>query len=152
MSSSGSTDDTRSDVSSWSSILTLIVFFLTSKILTPTVDLHSAEWSGHIIDIIIIFPSSIPIPSILIRLIHDALVSLRIIPPSSDSSRLHRRYFRVNFITVPLISVLVLLACGAIDGTTVRRGIIGADGVQPINIMALFISLVSFALSLRTLH
>ena len=41
-----------------------------------------------------------------------------------------------------MISVMILLAVKAINGTVLKRGIIGADGVEPISIMALFISLV----------
>ncbi len=41
-----------------------------------------------------------------------------------------------------MIAVLLLLATKAINGIVLRRGILGADGIQPINIMALFISLV----------
>jgi len=44
---------------------------------------------------------------------------------------------------MPLLSVLLLLALKVIHRADVRNGIIGADGVKPINIMALFISLVS---------
>jgi hypothetical protein len=40
------------------------------------------------------------------------------------------------------MAVLLLLATRAINSSVLRRGILGADGVQPINIMALFISLV----------
>jgi len=39
--------------------------------------------------------------------------------------------------------VLLLLALKVIRRADVRNGIIGADGVKPINIMTLFISLVS---------
>ena len=49
----------------------------------------------------------------------------------------------MNYITVPLFAVLLLLATRSIDGTVIKRGIVGADGVKPLNIMALFISLVS---------
>jgi hypothetical protein len=41
-----------------------------------------------------------------------------------------------------MVSVLLLLAVKAINSTVLKRGIIGADGVEPISIMALFISLV----------
>ena len=41
-----------------------------------------------------------------------------------------------------MIAVLLLLATKAINGTVLRYGILGTDGIQPINIMALFISLV----------
>ena len=65
---------------------------------------------------------------------------LRIAP--ERCTPLKRRYLPLNFITVPLISVLILLACGAFDGQTVRDGVVGTGGVRPLNIMALFISLV----------
>ena len=62
---------------------------------------------------------------------------------------LRKRCIHLNFITVPLFSALLLLATGAIDGTVVREGIIGANGVKPIQIMALFISLVIQSLRFR---
>ncbi|GBE80853.1 hypothetical protein SCP_0305730 [Sparassis crispa] len=37
---------------------------------------------------------------------------------------------------------------GAIDGTVIREGIVGANGVKPLNIMALFISLAYLSISL----
>jgi hypothetical protein len=40
------------------------------------------------------------------------------------------------------MAILLLLATRAIDSGVLRRGIIGSDGVRPINIMALFVSLV----------
>ncbi|KAG9045028.1 hypothetical protein FS837_007162 [Tulasnella sp. UAMH 9824] len=49
---------------------------------------------------------------------------------------------------VPPLAVLFLLAAKAIDGGTIRRGILGADGIEPIDIMALFISLAYIAISL----
>ncbi|EED85293.1 predicted protein, partial [Postia placenta Mad-698-R] len=54
----------------------------------------------------------------------------------------------LNFITVPLLSVLILLATGAINGTVIRDGIVGANGVKPLDIMALFISLAYLSISL----
>ncbi|KAH9927802.1 uncharacterized protein B0H18DRAFT_1084659 [Fomitopsis serialis] len=57
-------------------------------------------------------------------------------------------HLHFNFITVPLVSVLLPLATGAIDGTVVRDGIVGANGVQPLDIMALFISLAYLSISL----
>lgn len=41
-----------------------------------------------------------------------------------------------------MISVLLLLAVKAINGAALKHGIMGTDGVLPISIMALFISLV----------
>ncbi|OSX61707.1 hypothetical protein POSPLADRAFT_1046990 [Postia placenta MAD-698-R-SB12] len=57
-------------------------------------------------------------------------------------------YLHLNFITVPLLSVLILLATGAINGTVIRDGIVGANGVKPLDIMALFISLAYLSISL----
>lgn len=69
-----------------------------------------------------------------------ALAKCRIIPLEYERPR--GRHVQLDFRTVPLISVLFLLACRAISLTDVRRGILGADGVKPIDIMSLFISLV----------
>ena len=48
----------------------------------------------------------------------------------------------VNFVTAPPAAVLLLLATGVLRGSDVREGIVGTGGVQPISIMALFLSLV----------
>ncbi|KAI9061439.1 hypothetical protein FKP32DRAFT_1613079 [Trametes sanguinea] len=65
-------------------------------------------------------------------------------PPSNQS----RTYVHLNFITVPLISVLILLAAGVFDAGTLRDGIVGTGGVRPLNIMGLFISLAYISISL----
>ncbi|KZT03924.1 uncharacterized protein LAESUDRAFT_744420 [Laetiporus sulphureus 93-53] len=65
---------------------------------------------------------------------------------SSEDKRRH--YLHLNFITVPFFSFLVLLAAGAIDGKVVHDGIVGANGVKPLDIMALFISLAYLSISL----
>ncbi|KAI0657730.1 hypothetical protein C8Q70DRAFT_1073410 [Cubamyces menziesii] len=59
-----------------------------------------------------------------------------------------RVYAPLNFITVPLVSVLVLLAAGVFDAQTVRDGVLGTQGVKPLDIMALFISLAYISISL----
>jgi hypothetical protein len=41
-----------------------------------------------------------------------------------------------------MISVLLLIAVKAINGAALKHGIVGTDGILPISIMALFISLV----------
>ncbi|EMD30671.1 hypothetical protein CERSUDRAFT_101113 [Gelatoporia subvermispora B] len=68
--------------------------------------------------------------------------------PPSLRFTLRRAHVDLNFITVPLLSVLVLLVSGAINATVVRNGIVGADGVQPLDIMALFMSLAYLSISL----
>lgn len=93
-----------------------------------------------LLDIIIMFPFRIPIPQFLASFAYGLLVKCYIVPPSTEPHR--RIYIRVNFLSAPFIAVLFLLAVQAIDGMVVKKGILGADGVQPINIMALFISLV----------
>ncbi|KAG8862603.1 hypothetical protein FRB96_001162 [Tulasnella sp. 330] len=53
-----------------------------------------------------------------------------------------RRHVKLSTTVIaPLLGVLLLLASRAINGTTLKRGILGADGIKPIDIMALFISL-----------
>ncbi|THH18685.1 hypothetical protein EW146_g2356 [Bondarzewia mesenterica] len=97
-------------------------------------------------DITIIFPFHISIPRLLILLAHNVLVKCRILPPSTGPPR--PKSIPFNFLTIPLIAVLFLLAVKAIDRTEIRRGILGTDGVKPINIMALFVSLAYISISL----
>ena len=87
-----------------------------------------------------LFPLHIPLPRRVTNALVNLLVKIRAMSEPERPSR--TRHIPLNYITVPLVSVLVLLASGAIDGSVIKRGIIGADGVKPINIMALFISLV----------
>ncbi|KAI0629718.1 hypothetical protein C8Q77DRAFT_1236349 [Trametes polyzona] len=81
---------------------------------------------------------------------HRPLFSLqhRLIPTPTTDTKPKPRYIPLNFIIVPLVSVLVLLAAGVFDGQTVRDGIVGTGGVSPLNIMALFISLAYISISL----
>ncbi|KAG8816307.1 hypothetical protein FRC17_000367 [Serendipita sp. 399] len=53
----------------------------------------------------------------------------------------------LDFRTVPVISVLLLLASECIHGEEIRKGIVGSDGVEPLNVMALFISLAYMVIS-----
>jgi hypothetical protein len=91
-------------------------------------------------DIIVIFPFRIPVPKVVASASHDVLVKLRVLPRTSEPLR--RSYLPVDFLTGPIFAVLLLLATGSIDGAVIRHGILGANGVQPLDIMALFISLV----------
>ena len=50
----------------------------------------------------------------------------------------------IGFQTVPLVAVLLLLATGVLHGKEIREGIAGTNGIEPLDIMALFISLVGF--------
>lgn len=125
-----------SDIRSWRSIVTLIVFVLTN--------------------IIVLFPFHIPVPvPIALRDgILTALVSLRIIaprpptPPSNGRSKLIWMRFPVNFLTAPLIADLFLLAILAIGKKEVHDGTVGADNISPLDIMAFFLSLAYIAISI----
>lgn len=50
--------------------------------------------------------------------------------------------FPLNFQTTPVAAVIFLLATKTASGNDVRHGVVGDNGIQPLNIMALFISLV----------
>ncbi|KAF8271028.1 hypothetical protein EI94DRAFT_1770556 [Lactarius quietus] len=113
-------------VTNWRSILTLVVFFLTN--------------------IVVIFPFRIPLPNFVVPAFRNALVKCRAIPSTSEPPR--RQYLYVNFLSAPMIAVLLLLATKAINGAVLRHGILGTDGIQPINIMTLFISLAYISISL----
>lgn len=91
-------------------------------------------------DAAVIIPSYIQIPLPVLSTLQKLLVLLHVTNSSPDPVR--KTYLHLNFITVPLLSVLILLATGAINGTVIRDGIVGANGVKPLDIMALFISLV----------
>ncbi|OBZ69579.1 hypothetical protein A0H81_10097, partial [Grifola frondosa] len=95
-----------------------------------------------------VLPLRLPAPKVISSFIRLTLVVLRVVPP--HISFVERLYLHLNYITVPLISVLILLATGAINGTVVRNGIVGADGIKPLEIMALFISLAYLSISLDT--
>jgi hypothetical protein len=93
------------------------------------------------IDIIVIFPFRVPLPRFAVSAFRNVLVKCRITLPRT-SQPLRRRYLTVNFLSAPIMAILLLLATQAIDSGVLRRGILGSDGVRPINIMALFVSLV----------
>ncbi|RPD57395.1 hypothetical protein L226DRAFT_512254 [Lentinus tigrinus ALCF2SS1-7] len=119
------TDSTPS-VGSWQAILTFILFILSN--------------------LAVITPLRVPVPIVLLQAAHHVLVTLRIVP--KQHSPLKTRHVHLNFITVSLISVLILLAAGVFTGRTLRDGIVGTSGIQPLNIMALFISLAYISISL----
>ncbi|KAI0944080.1 hypothetical protein AcV7_001998 [Taiwanofungus camphoratus] len=116
---------TSTTVGHWSSVLVLVFFVLSN--------------------IAVVLPSHLPIPRVLCRRAANTLVALRVISP--DLEPVKKSLVPLNFITVPFFSVLILLITGAIDGTVVRGGIVGSNGVRPLDIMALFISLAYLAIS-----
>ena len=91
-------------------------------------------------DVAVIFPTKIPLPCFELSPLARFMAEKQIIKPRKSSCR--RNYLRMDFTTVPLFAVLLLLATRCIDGDDLRRGIVGEGGVEPLSIMALFISLV----------
>ena len=91
-------------------------------------------------DVAVIFPTRIPLPCFELSPLAKILADKQVIKPRKATCR--RNYIPIDFTTVPLFSVLLLLAAKCIDGHDLRRGIVGDGGVKPLSIMALFISLV----------
>lgn len=121
-------------------------------------------------DLAVLFPFLIPVyvPTALVQGIRSALCRLRVIPPPKTSSHdsdsaaqtskakakpscgaaFTKLQFPVNFITAPLIADLFLLAILAIGRQEVYGGTIGANNIQPIDIMIFFITLAYIAISI----
>ncbi|THH03904.1 hypothetical protein EW145_g5915 [Phellinidium pouzarii] len=134
-------------ISSWQSILALVVFLLTN--------------------IVGVFPSSVkvPLPASVSSITARIAVYIRVCFPSQTCCSLHPTYCKtsrkpdqlfhwhrvpLNFQTAPPIAVLLLLATRVLSGSDVRQGIVGTNGVKPISIMALFLSLAYLSISLDT--
>lgn len=62
--------------------------------------------------------------------------------PNSDKGE--RWYLPVDLVTAPVTAVILLLATKSIDGSVVARGIVGADGVIPYDVLIMFMCLVSY--------
>jgi Na+/H+ antiporter NhaD/arsenite permease-like protein len=128
------------DIKDWRSIVTLIVFVLTN--------------------IIVLFPFHVPlyIPRSWSNAFLDTLSTCRIISPrhdqktySSDSkpqSRFVIVQISISFSTAPLIADLFLLAILAIGRQEVYDGTVGANHINPIDIMVFFITLAYIAISI----
>lgn len=132
-----------SKIKNWRSIVTLIVFIITN--------------------ILVLFPFHIPIyiPRPFSNAVLDVLSKVRIIPPrkslfqpddQEDHNGKLKPYVRINlpinFVTAPLVADLFLLAILAIGREEVRGGTLGADNIEPIDIMAFFLTLAYIAISI----
>lgn len=111
----------------------------------------------------VLFPFSIPIPipRRVSNAFLDALSALRIISPRQRRTRRASDYggkakgdsfvvlhFPMNFVTAPLVADLFLLAILAIGRKEVHDGTIGANSINPLDIMLFFLSLAYIAISL----
>jgi Na+/H+ antiporter NhaD/arsenite permease-like protein len=142
------------DIRAWRSIVTLIIFVLTSEkrffnatgiLLTPP-------------DLVVLFHFCIPlfVPAPLELALHDLLAALRVVQPRSRSAlrNVHhshgfiRHSFPLNLVTAPIAACLFLLAIGAIGREEVRAGTIGAAHISPLDIMLFFITLAYIAISI----
>ncbi|KAJ4242719.1 hypothetical protein NW757_011945 [Fusarium falciforme] len=142
-------------IGQWRSIVTLIAFVIAN--------------------IIVLFPFHAPlyVPKLVVKPFLGSLVRLRLIPSrlryeildktnhtdeSNNESESTKRKgvskhfvrfdFPFNFITAPLIADLFLLAISAIGRQEVRDGTIGADNIEPFDIMVFFITLAYIAISI----
>ncbi|TGO66969.1 hypothetical protein BOTNAR_0050g00030 [Botryotinia narcissicola] len=130
-------------IKEWRSIITLIVFVITN--------------------IIVLFPFHVPVyvPRKLSNAFLDTLSYLRLISPREEDykhdhqdvesgkvTRFVKLNFPLNFVTAPLIADLFLLAILAIGRQEVHDGTVGANSINPIDIMVFFITLAYIAISI----
>jgi Na+/H+ antiporter NhaD/arsenite permease-like protein len=154
-----------SQVKNWRSIITLIVFVLTSEYRTGLLKSHALRLTSSLsIDIIVLFPHSrlpIYIPRILSNAVLHTLHEYRVIPrvqpapqqePKADQNGKNTRFvvllLPLNSVTAPLIADLFLLAILSIGRQEVHDGTIGADHISPLSIMIFFLSLAYIAISI----
>ncbi|EST06266.1 Arsenite/antimonite efflux pump membrane protein, ArsB [Kalmanozyma brasiliensis GHG001] len=119
-----------------------------------------------VVSLIVIHPIRIPIPAPIASFLRQngrkiwlALAG----PPDADEQekdaverelgqdeRNDRRpmHLTIDHVSAPVIGVIVLLATTTIGGEQVRQGIVGEDGIEPYDVLALFISLAYIAISL----
>ncbi|KAL2434838.1 hypothetical protein ABEF95_008576 [Exophiala dermatitidis] len=132
-----------SQIKSWRSIVTLIVFILTN--------------------ITVLFPFKVPlyIPRPVSTAVLGMLSNCRVISPRPKQSqrvktgshpctvdRYVRLEFPMNFVTAPLVADLFLLAISAIGRQEVHDGTVGSNNISPLDIMAFFLTLAYIAISI----
>ena len=109
----GTAEDAKS-VGTWQAILTIVLFFLSSTCPPFKCSRSRPQLTAISTDFAVIFPVHVPIPAVALAFTHDALAALRIVPPRSAAaateSASRKHHLHLNFITVPLLSVLILLA------------------------------------------
>ncbi|KAF3807923.1 hypothetical protein GCG54_00007659 [Colletotrichum gloeosporioides] len=112
----------QSTVTEWRSILTLVVFIISSLIVAFPFKIH------------------LPCPSRFSNLIHDCLATARIVAARRSPIRPDARPWAVivvplDLTTAPLLAVLLLLASTAIGKRQLLEGTIGANDISPLDIL-----------------
>lgn len=119
----------------------------------------NASLDGHGIFAIVVFavvaliciqPLKIPLPRVVGSWAQKCVVKLcgRGISEDDDVGFYRRPCIVLNHVWTPAIGILFLLATKTIGGEQVRTGIVGEEGVEPYDVLALFISLAYIAISL----
>lgn len=140
----------------WRSIITLIVFVLTSEL--QSTKCLSRLWTNQSLsDINVLFPFHVPIyiPRLVWSGFLNLLSALRIIQPPQYPTQTRNGKagafvlfrFPMNFVTAPLVADLFLLAILAIGRKEVHDGTIGVSNIAPYDIMLFFLSLAYIAIS-----
>lgn len=115
------------------------------------------------VTLIVIYPLRIPIPYVASqwvrrRLVHDETPQhphnlqpaaepapdrelSTVTKRSADEAPPKRYYFTLNHVSAPITGILFLLATKTIGGEEIKLGIVGDEGVEPYDVLALFISL-----------
>ena len=145
-----------SKIKEWRSIITLIVFVITSEFRAFLARLKYSKSLTSPPDIVVLFPFHVPIfvPRSLHYAILDTLSALRVIAPrqknhqNASVTRFVRLEFPMNFLTTPIIADLFLLAILAIGRQEVHDGTLGTDNISPLDIMIFFITLAYIAISI----
>ncbi|KAL8336688.1 hypothetical protein RB601_008263 [Gaeumannomyces tritici] len=120
-------------IRNWRSILTLIVFAITNTVVSfpfhIPIPVPRAAWNGFL----------------------GGLSSLHLISRPDDGAKSGRwkvLRLHISTITAPLYACLLLLACQAIGRDEVYAGTVGANHVEPIDVMVFFITLAYIAISI----
>ncbi|KAJ2904766.1 hypothetical protein MKZ38_007274 [Zalerion maritima] len=140
-------------IKEWRSIVTLVVFVITNIIvLFPfhiPVYLPRRLWEGFITSLVsahVIAPREEPLDVIQYGAANDG--NAQEPQDYKGPSKWTKFRFPMNFVTAPLIADLFLLAILAIGKEEVKGGTLGADNINPLDIMLFFITLAYIAISI----
>ena len=90
----------------------------------------------------VIYPIRIPLPLFIKKPLRSLLVACRLVEPDIKPAA-DRWTLKLSLETAPFIGVILLLITTTINGSVVKLGIIGEEGVRPYDVLVLFICLVS---------